>query len=61
MVGNHDDRGHLRRFFPDTPVDEDGHLQSVIDTPVGRLVLLGGTLLLASRLLGRRMAELFRL
>jgi 3',5'-cyclic AMP phosphodiesterase CpdA len=40
MVGNHDDRGHLCRFFPNTPLDEDGHLQSAVDTPVGRLVLL---------------------
>jgi len=40
MMGNHDDRAMLRRFFPQTPVDEDGHLQSVIDGAEGRVILL---------------------
>lgn len=40
LVGNHDDRTLLQRFFPDTPLDEDGHVQSVIDTDAGRLMLL---------------------
>jgi len=41
MVGNHDDRVLLRRFFPDnTPFDEDGHVQGVIDVSEGRLILL---------------------
>ena len=40
LVGNHDDRALVRRFFPGTPLDEDGHVQSVIDTDAGRLLLL---------------------
>lgn len=40
LPGNHDDRAMIRRFFPATPFDGDGHAQSVIDTPLGRIVLL---------------------
>jgi 3',5'-cyclic-AMP phosphodiesterase len=41
MVGNHDDRALLRRFFPDnTPFDDDGHVQGVMDAPEGRVILL---------------------
>jgi Icc protein len=40
LVGNHDDRALLCQFFPDTPVDGDGHVQSVIDAHEGRFLLL---------------------
>ena len=40
MMGNHDNREAIRRFFPETPLDPDGHLQSAIRTPAGRLLLL---------------------
>jgi 3',5'-cyclic-AMP phosphodiesterase len=40
MMGNHDDREAMRRFFPDAPRDGDGHVQSAISTPAGRLLLL---------------------
>jgi 3',5'-cyclic AMP phosphodiesterase CpdA len=41
MVGNHDDRALVRRFFPQaTDVDEDGHIQSAIDVAEGRILLL---------------------
>lgn len=40
LPGNHDDRGLLREFFPDTPVDEHGFLQSAFPVPGGRLLLL---------------------
>jgi Icc protein len=40
LVGNHDDRALLRKFFPQTPMDEDGHVQSVIDSDEGRFLLL---------------------
>lgn len=39
MVGNHDERAALRRVFPDTP-GEGEHLQSVIDTELGRILIL---------------------
>ena len=40
LTGNHDERTNLRRFFPDTPVDENGFFQSTIDVPGGRILLL---------------------
>jgi 3',5'-cyclic AMP phosphodiesterase CpdA len=40
MVGNHDDRAALLEVFPQTPVDENGFVQSVLDTPLGRVILL---------------------
>jgi len=40
LPGNHDDRGALRRHFPATPHDADGHVQSIIDTDEGRLVFI---------------------
>lgn len=40
MPGNHDDRGNLRRFFPETPVDAGGFCQGSIDVPGGRLLML---------------------
>ncbi len=40
MVGNHDDRAALREVFPGTPVDDNGFVQCVLDTPRGRVILL---------------------
>lgn len=40
LVGNHDDRGALRRAFPTAPCDESGFVQAAIDTRHGRFLLL---------------------
>lgn len=40
LVGNHDHRGHLRDVFPEIPVDENGFLQTVLETRAGPFVLL---------------------
>ena len=40
VLGNHDDREHMRAAFPDLVVDPHGFLQSVRITPQGRLVFL---------------------
>lgn len=40
MIGNHDDRDAFRASFPDAPCDSHGFIQQVVDTPMGRLVLL---------------------
>jgi Icc protein len=40
LLGNHDDREHMRAAFPDLVVDPHGFLQSVRITPQGRLVFL---------------------
>lgn len=40
VLGNHDDRPIFRQFFPDTPVDDNGFIQSSLDTPAGRLLFL---------------------
>ena len=40
MVGNHDDRAALREVFPGTPVDDNGFVQCVLDTPLGQVFLL---------------------
>lgn len=40
MIGNHDDRQSFRQVFPDSPVDEDGYIQSIARTREGMLVLL---------------------
>ncbi len=40
MLGNHDDRAAFRAAFPDQPVDPAGFVQSVIDLPGARLVML---------------------
>lgn len=40
MVGNHDLRGALARIFPDTPIDDGGFVQQVIERPDLRLILL---------------------
>ena len=40
MAGNHDDRSALLRAFPALQADEDGFIQSPVDTPHGRFLLL---------------------
>ena len=40
LVGNHDDRGRLLAAFPEIPVDENGFLQSVLQTDAGPFVLM---------------------
>ncbi|MCP5366824.1 MAG: phosphodiesterase [Hyphomicrobiales bacterium] len=40
LVGNHDARGTFRRAFPETAVDRDGFVQSVVETAVGDFLLL---------------------
>lgn len=40
LLGNHDERDAFRAAFPDAPVDPDGFVQSVLDTPEARLVML---------------------
>lgn len=42
MVGNHDDRGELRRVFTDLPwlAGDEGFLQYAVDTPELRLLML---------------------
>jgi 3',5'-cyclic AMP phosphodiesterase CpdA len=40
MVGNHDDAPSLLRTFPKVPRDENGFVQTVIQTPFGRFLLL---------------------
>ena len=40
MVGNHDHRENLLTTFPDTPTDENGFIQSIIDLDAGRLIFL---------------------
>ena len=40
LIGNHDNRENFLQIFPDTPVDPNGFVQSVIDTPDTRLILL---------------------
>jgi 3',5'-cyclic AMP phosphodiesterase CpdA len=40
MIGNHDDRTTFREVFHDVPVDPEGFIQSVLDTPAGRMVFL---------------------
>lgn len=40
MLGNHDARPAFRALFPDHPVDGSGFVQSVMDTPWGRLLFL---------------------
>jgi len=43
MIGNHDDRARFRAAFPDTPVDPDGFIQSIVVTDEARLILLDTT------------------
>jgi 3',5'-cyclic AMP phosphodiesterase CpdA len=40
MIGNHDNRENLLKVFPEIPRDENGFVQSVIDTAAGRFLLL---------------------
>ena len=40
LIGNHDNRENFHQVFPETPCDENGFIQSVVDTAVGRLMLL---------------------
>ncbi len=40
LLGNHDHREIFRRVFPNVPCDENGFVQSVIDTAAGRFLLL---------------------
>ncbi|KXF75103.1 metallophosphatase [Paramesorhizobium deserti] len=59
MLGNHDDRAAFRAAFPDAPGD-DGFVQSSIDLPDGRIVLLDTleTGLIEGRLCQERLAWL---
>lgn len=40
LVGNHDDRTDLLAVFPDVPIDDNGFVQTVLDTEAGAFVLL---------------------
>lgn len=40
MLGNHDDRPNFATAFPEHPRDENGYIQSYIDTEFGRLLFL---------------------
>lgn len=40
LVGNHDDREKLLSVFPNTPVDENGFIQSIVDLDIGRLIFI---------------------
>lgn len=60
LLGNHDDRPAFRAAFPQEPIDADGFVQSVLDTPAGRMIFLdtheAGTN--AGRLCGQRLGWL---
>lgn len=49
LVGNHDIRPNMLSVFPDTPVDGDGFMQSVLDTAAGRCILLDTVLTSAGK------------
>ena len=40
LIGNHDDRANFIDAFPEAPLDENGFVQSVVQTSAGDLVLL---------------------
>ncbi|MEX0285140.1 MAG: phosphodiesterase [Paracoccaceae bacterium] len=40
LIGNHDDRDNFARAFPTAPLDENGFVQSVFETPFGRALCL---------------------
>lgn len=40
VVGNHDEREAFLAAFPETPTDDNGFVQSVRETPVGRFLFL---------------------
>lgn len=40
LVGNHDERSNFRDVFPDTPVDDNGFVQYVVETPAGAFIMM---------------------
>lgn len=40
LLGNHDERDAFRDAFPGAPLDADGFVQQVVDTPAGRFLML---------------------
>ncbi|MDD9877171.1 MAG: phosphodiesterase [Magnetovibrio sp.] len=40
LIGNHDNRQNFREAFPETPCDENGFVQSVLETDAGPFILL---------------------
>ena len=40
LIGNHDNRANFRQAFPQTPTDPNGFVQTTIDLPDTRLILL---------------------
>jgi len=40
LIGNHDNRQTFRDIFPDTLCDDNGFIQSVLDTPAGPFIFL---------------------
>ena len=40
IVGNHDEREAFLAAFPETPVDVNGYVQYVVESPAGRFVML---------------------
>lgn len=40
MVGNHDDRQNFRRVFPETPLDDSGFVQYVVETEAGAFIMM---------------------
>lgn len=40
LIGNHDDRNVFKCIFDDCPVDDDGFVQYVVETPIGSLIML---------------------
>lgn len=40
LIGNHDNRQNFRQIFPETLCDDNGFVQSVLDTPAGPFIFL---------------------
>jgi len=40
LLGNHDDRDVFKKLFNETPVDDDGFVQYVVETSAGSLIIL---------------------
>lgn len=40
LLGNHDNRGNFQAAFPKAKSDENGFVQSIVDTDQGRLIFL---------------------
>ena len=40
IIGNHDNRENIKEIFSNTVCDENGFIQSVVDTAAGRFILL---------------------